>query len=124
MDSEANMRLRYALVVAFALLFSGCSSLGGGNAPSREVVAACGVLPADADLSRSESAIIRWCRQGVYLTISGELAPIEPTNPKRQGHAAWDGGRMPEIESAIEGGDAETDSGRPKPVILKIPEDE
>lgn len=123
MDSEANMRLRYALVVAFALL-SGCSSLGGGNAPSRAVVGACGVLPADADLSRSESAIIRWCRQGVYLTQSGELAAIERANPERQGHAAWDGGRMPEIESAIEGGDAKADSGRPKPVILKIPEDE
>lgn len=117
------MRLTYALVVALALL-SGCSSLGGGNAPSRAVVAACGILPADADLSRDENAILRWCRQGVYMTRSGELAAIKPANPERQGHAAWDGGRMPEIESAIEGGDAEADAGRPKPVILKIPDDE
>lgn len=111
------------MIVAFTLL-SGCSSLGGGQSPSRDVVATCGGLPPDADITRSESAIIRWCRQGVYLTKSGALAPIEPDTPARQGHAAWDGGRMPEIESASNAGDAEADAGTANPVILKIPEDE
>lgn len=116
------MRLRYALVVAFALL-SGCSSVGGGNTPSRDVVAACGALPPDADLSRSEDAIIRWCRQGVYLTQSGTLASLKRDTPEHQGHAAWDGGRMPAIEKADHKG-AEAGTSREKPIILEIPDDE
>ncbi len=116
------MTFRYALIGAIALL-SGCSSLGGGNMPSRDVVAVCGALPPDADLSRSEDVIVRWCRQGVYLTRSGTLAPLKVDTPGQPGNASWDGGRMPEIEG-VENEGVEASAGSAQPIVLEIPENE
>ena len=105
-----------------ALICAGCTAPSTNNSSHlRKITAACGTLPLDADTSKPEESIIRWCSQGLYLAKGGALLPLVMKSNNQESSTPWDGGDMPTIETSST---ASKQPSKVEPIVLEIPTDE
>lgn len=120
--------MRFSIYFYMCLIvLVGCSSAPHSSQDqATRHIDGCVNLPQDADFSRSEKIIARWCLQGMYVDKTGAMKPLPNTETAlTSSESNWDGGNMPTMQTSSPDSDSPSIPPIPtNPIVLKVPEGE